>query len=164
MRAHVEFTDLAAPPGAVWQVLTDLQRYDRWNRTITRASGEVVEGARLDLWLELGVRSRAFDPTVAEVRPASLLLLEKVLVHARVLRATHAFRLDPVGEGGTRLTQEWHLSGLLAAAVWPGFRNGLPAFARMGEDLAREVERGGEGPAAPEQPRNRVDLGPRPRA
>ena len=151
MRTHAEFTDIAAPPGAVWQVLTDLRQYDRWNRTITRASGEVIEGARLDLWLELGGRSRAFDPTVVELRPGSLLLLEKVLVHPRVLRATHAFRLDSVGKDGTRLTQEWHLSGLLAAAVWPGFRKGLPAFARMGEDLAREVERAANGGTRPGQ-------------
>ena len=141
MRTHAVSTDLAAPAGAVWQVLADLQRYHRWNRTITRASGEVTEGARLDLWLELGARSRGFDPTVVEVRPGRLLLLEKVLVHPRVLRATHAFRVDPLDGERTRLTQEWHLSGLLAPAVWPAFRTGLPAFARMGEDLARELQR-----------------------
>lgn len=141
MRSHIEQAEIDAPADEVWKALVDFGAYPRWNRTIPRAEGAVAVGARLSLQLELGTESRAFDPEVLEVRPGALLLLQKVLLHRVLLRATHAFRLDSLGGDRTRLTQEWQLDGVLAGAVWPRFRLGLPAFARMGGDLAREVER-----------------------
>lgn len=143
MRTHAVSVEVGAPPREVWRTLSDLRQYPRWNRTITRAAGDLTPGAELTLWLDLGTESRSFEPAVVEVQPGHLLVLEKVLLRPAVLRAMHSFRLTPLAMERTRLTQEWHLSGLLAPVVWPRFRAGLPAFARMSEDLAREVERRG---------------------
>jgi hypothetical protein len=126
MRSHAASIGIAAPADVVWKALTDLPSYPQWNGTITRAAGRVEPGERLQLWLELGTEARAFDPRVVDVEPGRLLLLEKVAATPRLLRATHAFRLQPLVAGRTRLTQAWELSGALAAVVCPDSGRGCP--------------------------------------
>ncbi|HZG44420.1 MAG TPA: SRPBCC domain-containing protein [Longimicrobium sp.] len=142
MKTHSHSLVIHAQPEQVWRVLADLPCYSTWNRTIRSAEGRVAPGQRLRLRLHLGGGSRPFSPTVVAVRPGEELLLAARLVHPRVLRATHLFRVEPEGDG-TRFSQRWEVAGALAGLAWPEIRRGFPAFEEMARDLARAVEPGG---------------------
>lgn len=145
MKTYSHSLAVQAKPEQVWRVLADLPSYSRWNRAIPSAGGRVAPGQRLRLRLHLGGRSRPFAPTVVAVRPGKEMLLSATLVGPWVLRATHRFGVDPEGDG-TRFTQRWEVTGVLAALAWPKIREGFPGFEEMARDLAREVE-GGSGHA-----------------
>jgi uncharacterized protein YndB with AHSA1/START domain len=52
MRELTAEIEIAASPDRVWEVLTDLDAYPAWNPFIRRASGELREGARLEVVIQ----------------------------------------------------------------------------------------------------------------
>ena len=65
LRSEIE---IDAPPEHVWAVLTDFDAYPEWNPFIRRISGELREGARLEVRIEPpGARATTFKPTVRAV-------------------------------------------------------------------------------------------------
>lgn len=140
MRTHSASLHIPAPPEQVWRVLADFPSYGRWNSAILEAVGPLAAGQRLRLRLYVDGARRPFRPTVVAVHPGTELILVATLVHPRLLRARHLFRLEPE-DGGTRFTQAWEFTGVGAALAWPKFRAGLAAFEEMNRDLAREVGR-----------------------
>mgnify|MGYP001828846700 FL=1 len=63
--------DIAASPETVWEVLTDLDRYEEWNPFVTSSKGRVAVGETLRNRLEPpGGRAMTFTPrvTVADER------------------------------------------------------------------------------------------------
>ena len=59
---------IAAPPGRVWSILTDFDRFADWNPFIPAISGPLQPGARLSVRIvPPGKGSMAFKPTVLGV-------------------------------------------------------------------------------------------------
>jgi hypothetical protein len=70
MRALDAAIDIAAPPERVWQVISDLPAYVRWNPFIVRAGGELTVGGRLRVTIVApGHRGVTFRPTILELEP-----------------------------------------------------------------------------------------------
>jgi hypothetical protein len=62
--------EIDAPADAVWRVLTDFADYPQWNPMIRRASGELRQGARLEVRFEPeGSRGHTFRPKLLTVEP-----------------------------------------------------------------------------------------------
>jgi uncharacterized protein YndB with AHSA1/START domain len=49
VRTVTTAVDIAAPPGVVWAVLTDLPGYPDWNPVFPQATGEVAAGNTITL-------------------------------------------------------------------------------------------------------------------
>lgn len=59
-----------APAERVWEVLSDLASYPRWNPMIRRASGELRVGSRLEVRFEPeGSKGHTFRPELTVVDP-----------------------------------------------------------------------------------------------
>lgn len=56
-----------APAFSVWNLLTDLASYSRWNPFITRIKGELKQGGRLDMEMKLE-KIIAIDPVIQDVQ------------------------------------------------------------------------------------------------
>ncbi len=91
---------IAAHPERVWEVLCDLPAYSEWNPTITRASGNVAEGERIDLHFEPeGSRGRDFKPRLIAVRQGRELRWLGSPGVKWIFESEHYFLLEPDGEG-----------------------------------------------------------------
>ena len=98
-----ESTEIAAPPEAVWALVSDVVRMSSWSpqvvRTVVRG-GRIRHGAR---FLNLNRRGPLFWPTRAEVvtyEPARAFAFR-----VRENWSVWSFTLEPTADGGTRVVQ-----------------------------------------------------------
>jgi hypothetical protein len=140
--------DIAAAPEAVWQVMTDFDRYPEWNPFAVRCSTSLLPGDPIDMsvafilpgrrrlrqreWIRTHTPGREFSYSMAPV-PFS------------ALRSRRTQSITPLGDAQTRYTSRFELSGwlhpvvqlLLGARLHRGFH-------AMTAALLKRVEQSGE--------------------
>ena len=130
---------LEAPVEQVWQTLTDLDGYARWNPFITAAAGVVGVGQRLTLRMQPpGGRAMTFRPWVTAVDEHRYLEWLGRLGMPGLVDGRHSFSLTPMPGGRTLLQQSATFTGVLlpfAGSILIGTRAGFQA---MNEALARK--------------------------
>lgn len=63
-------TEIDALPAAVWEVLADIETYEKWNLRITHVRGELREGGSIDIAVDrIGEKSRTMTVRVFAVQP-----------------------------------------------------------------------------------------------
>ena len=95
--------EIAAPPAAVWELVSDLRNMSRWSpqcrKTIVRG-GVMQEGAKL---ININRQGLLFWPTQAMV--TEFVPEQKVAFKVRENWTIWSFTLIPTSDGGTRLVQ-----------------------------------------------------------
>jgi hypothetical protein len=140
-----------APPSVVWAVLSDVERYPKWNPTVVDLRGRLREGARLAGRLVLpGLAPIPFSPRLVVVSPR-----RELRWRARVgtfFRGEHAFLIEPIDRGGSLFVQEERFDGLAVDAGLAVLRSRIvEAFEAMDRALKDEAERLAEnGSVSPE--------------
>ena len=133
---------IAAPPEAVWAVLSDLPRYPEWNPYHVRVEGALEPGAELDVSIEKpnGV-AVALRPHVLEVSPGRALVWGGG--PRGIFRGEHRFDLAAEGPDCTRLRHSEVFAGLFVGfAKLDGIE---PGYRAMNEALKARVEGGAPG-------------------
>jgi hypothetical protein len=115
MRELSASIDVPAPPATVWEVLTDVAAYPRWN-TLLRVRGDLTETGTVSARLSVpGLPTIPFRPRVLTVVPEREVRWRTTLFGQA---AEHAFLLEPTDDGtGTRFTQHERIDGPLANPV-----------------------------------------------
>lgn len=138
---HAE-TEIDAPAGRVWEILSDLPAYGEWNPFITSAAGELRPGARLEITIAApGLRPVTFRPRLLEVEPGRLLRWKGSWLIPGLFDGYHSLRVDPLGSERARFTSHEDVSGLLL----PVLRSAMKASQRGFEELCDAVKRRAEG-------------------
>ena len=135
--------DIPATPEQVWATLVDTAAYPAWNPFITKLSGELAHGQRLDVRIAPpGGRTMTFKPTVTCVEAGRRLeWLGSVGVRG-IFDGRHTFTLESLGDEGTRLTQSEEFSGLLVPFTGTMLARTRAGFEAMNEGLRRRVVAG----------------------
>jgi hypothetical protein len=133
-----------ATPQRVWDVLTDFSAYPDWNPFIRRIAGAATEGTRLEVELHPpGGRGITIRPTVKAAKPERELRWLGHLGIPGLFDGEHAFRLEAIGDGRTRLVHEETFGGLLAPVVLNRVgEQTRQGFVAMNEALKTRAERG----------------------
>jgi hypothetical protein len=134
--------DIQASPDRVWEVLTDLDAYSRWNPFIVEAAGQAATGRRLRLRMRLpGRRPMSFRPEVLEAEPGRRLRwLGRVLVPG-LFDGEHSFTIRPLGPDRVRLVQHEEFRGLLAPLLLRFIaKPTLAGFQAMNQALKERAE------------------------
>jgi hypothetical protein len=141
MREFRREIDIDAPPSTVWAVLTNTSSYPDWNPFIRSVSGDLREGAKLDVRIKPpGARGMTFKPTVLNVEDErELRWLGRFLVRGLV-DGEHIFRLEALGDDGTRFTQAERFSGILIRAFASTLDKTELGFEQMNSALKARVE------------------------
>ena len=135
-----------APPERVWAVLTDFAAYPEWNPFIRRISGELREGAKLEVRIAPpGARATTFKPTVRALeRNRELRWLGRLLVPG-IFDGEHSLLIEPRERGRSRFVMSERFSGLLV-----GFFKGTLAKTEVGfEQMNAALKARVEQPTAP---------------
>jgi hypothetical protein len=133
--------EIDAPPERVWAVLTDFAAYPEWNPFIRRISGEVREGARLEVLIEPpGARATTFKPTVRAVQANRELRWLGRLVLPGVFDGEHTLQIEPMDGDRSRFVQSERFSGLLVGLVKGTLAKTEAGFEQMNVALKARVE------------------------
>jgi hypothetical protein len=134
--------EIEAPPDRVWAVVTDFAAYPDWNPFIRRISGEVREGARLEVRIEPpGGRAMTFKPTVRAAEPnRELRWLGRLLVPGLV-DGEHSLRIEPLEDARCRFVQSERFTGILIPFAGGTLAKTESGFEQMNAALKARVER-----------------------
>jgi hypothetical protein len=97
--------EIDVPPERVWAVVTDFAAYPEWNPFIRSISGELHEGAKLEVRIEPpGARAMTFKPTVRAVEASRELRWLGRLLLPGIFDGEHTLRIEPLDGGRSRLS------------------------------------------------------------
>jgi hypothetical protein len=141
MRELVSQVEIGSTPERVWDVLTNFVAYPEWNPFIRRASGELREGARLEVVIQPpGRRATTFRPVLVKYEPGRELRWLGRLALPKLFDGEHIHRLEPVGEDRTRYLQSERFSGVLVGVFNRQLNDTLRGFEAMNEALKVRAE------------------------
>ncbi|MGF1977312.1 MAG: SRPBCC family protein [Nostoc sp. CmiSLP01] len=135
MQIHTDI-EIQAPVEEVWQQLTDLANYPKWNPFILRATGNVETGARLNVFIQPpGSQGMTFKPIVLRAEQnKEFRWLGKFLL-PKLLDAEHVFYLEQTGTNSAHLYHSEFFSGLLV----PLFKRSLEGNSRAGFEAMNQA-------------------------
>ena len=133
---------VGAAAGIVWEVLSDLPGWKRWN-PVMRAEGRLAQGERLSVTVALpGGKQVRIDPTVIQLDESRQLRWLSHLLFRGILDIEQGFRVVAEDVGRCRLEQFAVFRGLLADAVLWRYRKPIETgFKAMNRALKQEAER-----------------------
>ncbi len=106
--------DVPAPPAVVWEVLTDVESYGRWN-TLLSVTGEFTVGNTVSARLSMpGLPTVRLRPEITAVEPERAVRWRSSLFG---IEAEHAFLVEPASDGTTRFVQTETFDGPVAGFV-----------------------------------------------
>ena len=131
MRTLDASIDIAAPPEQVWQVISDLAAYARWNPFIVSAGGEFAIGRRLRVTIVApGHRPVTFRPTILELEPGrSVTWLGRTLLPG-LFDGHHTLSVTATDDGAWFRTVE-EFSGILVPLLGGIMRDSQRGFELM---------------------------------
>ena len=141
MREFRREIEIDAPPERVWAVVTDFAAYPDWNPFIRRISGELHEGAKLEVRIEPpGARATTFKPTVRAVEANRELRWLGRLLLPGIFDGEHSLRIEPLDGGRSRFVMSEHFSGLLVGPLKGTITKTEVGFEQMNTALKARVE------------------------
>jgi hypothetical protein len=133
--------EVEAPPERVWAVVRDFAAYPEWNPFIQRISGELREGARLEVRIEPpGGRAMTFKPVVRAVEANRELRWLGRLLAPGIFDGEHRLRIEPLESGRSRFVQSERFSGLLVGLAKGTLAKTEAGFEQMNAALKTRVE------------------------
>ena len=131
--------NIAAPPAAVWALLTDAAGFPRWNSTVTSITGEIALGQKLAL--RVPISERTFTPKVTELVPEERMVWSDGM--APMFKGVRTFTLSPRPDGSTDFAMVEVFSGVMLPMIKGTLPDFGPVFEQYAADLKREAERAG---------------------
>jgi hypothetical protein len=136
-------TAIAAPVVLVWQVLTDVSRYQEWSTMLHYRGGALAEGAPVQLRLALpDGPSYNFAPQVIALEPERRFVWRATTGLRGIFDGEHHFELRSLDAGQTHLRNREIYSGLLAPIFQrlPMMRDAPAGFAAMNSEIKARAE------------------------
>jgi hypothetical protein len=143
MRHLDTWVDIDASQARVWQALSDVTSYPRWNPFIVQAHGEVCTGATLAITMHLPAKGlQRYQVRVTNLQAPSLFAWLGHFHVRGLIDGDHCFELTPRSGGGVRLHHHESFRGLMVPLVWRGFiqRHLLPSFEALNQNLKAHCE------------------------
>jgi uncharacterized protein YndB with AHSA1/START domain len=127
---------IAADPGEVWPVLTDVAAWSSWDSGVESVEGSFGLGSKLTIKVSANP-GRAFPVTVRGVEEPSRMVFRGGLPFGLFVgERTYMVTSE---EGGSRFTMREQYSGLLAGMITKSIPDLNPSFQQFANGLAHRV-------------------------
>ena len=130
---------IAAPPAAVWKVLTDVAAWPTWDSGVESVVGTAALGGKLTI-RSLVAPGRAFPVKVTAFDSPTRLEFTGGMPLG-LFRGVRSYTLTPDGTG-TRFVMREVYTGALLGAMWKQIPDLTPSFATFVDGLKAKVESG----------------------
>ena len=138
LRTEIE---ILAPPGRVWQALTDFSAYHEWNPFITEISGKLGVGSELTVTIcPPESDGMSFRPKLLVCdEPRELRWLGKLWIRG-LFDGEHFFQCFETEAGNTRFVHGENFKGILVKMIGKRMTQIARGFVYMNGALKRRVE------------------------
>jgi len=136
--AYTVGTKIAAPPEAVWRVLTDAPAYPSWNTTVVKIDGTIAKGEKIKLQAKVAP-DRTFDLAVSEFAPGSRMVWEDGMPMG-MFSGVRTFTLTPQADGSTAFTMAETFSGGMLGMIEGSLPDFTSDFEHFAADLKKRAE------------------------
>lgn len=118
-RQLITSIEIDAPPEIVWEILTDFDRFDRWNPFIRSIDGKAKIGTKLKVKIQpSGGSAMTFRPVVLAVDPERELRWLGRVIFPGIFDGEHRFQIEQLSDRRVRFIHSEKFSGLLVPFFW----------------------------------------------
>lgn len=133
--------NIDAASNVVWSHLVRFKQYPEWNPFIKNISGELTEGAHLDVAIQPpGGNSMNFEPHLLVVKKDEELRWLGRLLIPGLFDGEHYFIVEEISDEKVRFIHGEKFRGILALLLWgsvePGTKRGFQAMNKALKDRA----------------------------
>ena len=136
MRVLEHITVIDAPAETVWDVLTDVERYDEWNPFLRIGRPPGYVGQQLEVTARARKRTMSFKPRVTVFEPGRSICWLGKLFMPRIFDAAHELHVESIDGRRSRFTHRETFRGVLVPFLRAALRDTDAAFAEMNAALA----------------------------
>jgi uncharacterized protein YndB with AHSA1/START domain len=131
-------SNIKANTEKVWQVLTDGERYAKWDSGIERFEGQIAPGATVRLYVKVNP-GRAFPLKVTELTSNRRMVFSGGMPLG-LFRGVRTYTLEPDATGGTNFHMREEYTGPLLGMIWKSIPDLGPSFQQFADGLKSEAE------------------------
>ena len=118
MRVIAAEVEIEAPETLIWDALSDLESYGEWNPFLTSASGNIEEGARVELFIKPPrAKGTYINPRIVLVEEGRGFSWRNNMLFPGLFDTEHYFIIDPIDDTRCRFVQGEEVSGLLSIPI-----------------------------------------------
>ena len=139
MKHYEASSTIAAPPDAVWAILTDAPAYSDWSSGVVRLEGQVAPGEKLKVTSEVDPK-RAYPVKVTRFEPGRAMAWTGGMPLG-LMKGVRTFTLTPQGSS-TRFTMREEFSGPMLPLIWRSMPDMQPSFEKFAGGLKERAEAG----------------------
>jgi hypothetical protein len=138
---HTEL-EIDASPEQVWSALTDRENYPAWNPFIVSSTGELKVGTTItNVLRDTNGKDTEFTPELLAVEPGRELRWIGKIAFGGVFDGEHAFRIEPLPNGRSKLIQEETFRGAAVPFTVGMLRDTIePQFHAMNRAIAERAK------------------------
>jgi len=138
--------DIAATPEKVWNILTDIEKWEEWSPIINKSSGSPSLGSKLSITMcgEDGKEGKAgpkYEPVITILEEPKNFTWRAKMMAGFIMTNGKVFELEEIGTG-TRLVHKETFSGLMVPMFWGHVEKNVPKMLdSMNEALKTLIEK-----------------------
>jgi hypothetical protein len=139
MKSYEASSTIAAPPDAIWAILTDAPGYSSWDSGVVRLEGRVAAGEKLKVTSEVNPK-RAYPVRVTRFEPGRAMAWTGGMPLG-LMKGVRTFSLTPQ-DGATRFHLREEYTGPMLPLIWRSMPDMQPSFEKFVTGLKARAERG----------------------
>jgi hypothetical protein len=139
MKSYEASSTIAAPPDAIWAILTDAPGYSSWDSGVVRLEGSVAAGEKLKVTSEVNPK-RAYPVRVTRFEPGRAMAWTGGMPLG-LMKGVRTFSLTPQ-DGATRFHLREEYTGPMLPLIWRSMPDMQPSFEKFVTGLKARAERG----------------------
>jgi hypothetical protein len=140
MKSYEASSTIAAPPEAIWSILTDASTYAQWDSGVRSLEGRIAPGEKLKVTSEVNPK-RAYPVKVTRFEPGRAMAWTGGMPLG-LMKGVRTFSLTPEN-GATRFTMREEFTGPMVPLVWRSMPDMQPSFEKFAAGLKARAERRG---------------------
>lgn len=141
MKRFASRVAIRAAPERVWDLLTRVHDWPRWNTTVTGVEGAVAVGKKVKVRVKVAP-GQAFPVEVTTLEPPRKMVWRGGLPIGALFKGERTYLLAPTGDGEVEFSMEEVFDGLLAGLITRSIPDLQPTFDEFARCLKAEAEKG----------------------